>query len=274
MGFGKNLKSLRTEKGITLEEIHKRTKLHYNIINALEEDRLSNINPIYIKGFIKIYCKALGANPEEYLKNYQQGFGKGSANVEPQQILNPKPVDKVRFSFGKNFNIRKLLPKLILIVVIIAAVILAVILIRFAAKGLSVIFSKRAVASNAAPRKVLKEKTIKQSPIKQKPAVIVPAAKPVKEARPKTNFPLGVTMHAKKDVSVFLKADGKTIFRGTLSKGHSEYWSAIEKIEFTVSDGGNIDLDYGGQNFYPLGKKGLALKNVVVTKDGINIPSQ
>jgi cytoskeletal protein RodZ len=274
MGFGKNLKNLRTEKGITLEEIHKRTKLHYNIINALEEDRLANINPTYIKGFIKIYCKALSVNPDEYLKNYQQGSSKGSSNVEVQPILNPKPVDKVRFSFGKNFNLKRLVPKFILFVVIIAAVILAFMLIRFAARGLSAVFSKRAAFSRVASRKPAKQKVAKEKLIKQKPVVVVSAPKSAKETKAKTNFPLGVTMHAKKDTIIFLKADGKTMFRGTLAKGSSEYWSANEKIEFTVNDGGNIDLDFGGQNFYPLGKKGLALKNVVVTKNGINIPSQ
>jgi cytoskeletal protein RodZ len=270
MGFGKNLKNLRTEKGITLEEIHKRTKLHYNIINALEEDRLANINPIYIKGFIKIYCKALGANPDEYLKSYQQGSAKGSVNVEPQPILNPKPVDKVRFSFGKHFNLRKILPKLIFFVAIIGAIILTVILVRFVAKGLSGVLARRASFAKVAVRKPVQQRSTKPKPA----ADVISAPKPIKDTGAKANFPLGVTMHAKKDTVVFLKADGKTIFRGTLAKGRSEYWSANEKIEFTVNDGGNIDLDYAGQNFYPLGKKGLALKNVVVTKNGINIPSK
>ena len=229
-------------------------------------------NPIYIKGFIKIYCKALGSSPDEYLKAYQQGPAKNMANAESLPILNPKPVDKVRFSFGKSFNLKKLLPRLVLLIIAALAIFLAVNLVRLAVKGVSYFVSRK----TSAPRESIprKAKKVKQKVLVSAPAVKSSKATVTKESSSSVRFPIAITMHAKKDTMVTLKADGKTIFQGVLAKNRSEYWQANEKLEFTVNDGGNIDLDYAGKNFSPLGKKGRALKNVVITKDGINIPTK
>jgi len=49
---GTRLKRLRLEKGISLEEVHKKTKVHLNILKAIEEDNLINFSPVYLKGFL------------------------------------------------------------------------------------------------------------------------------------------------------------------------------------------------------------------------------
>ena len=51
--IGAKLKKIRLEKGLTLEEAHKQTKIHLNILKAIEDESLVNFNPVYIKGFLK-----------------------------------------------------------------------------------------------------------------------------------------------------------------------------------------------------------------------------
>ena len=63
---GAELKKIRLEKGIRLEEIHKKTKIHINILKAIEGDSLTDLNPVYLRGFIKIYCNFLGLDPKDY----------------------------------------------------------------------------------------------------------------------------------------------------------------------------------------------------------------
>ena len=57
--IGARLKKIRLEKGLTLEDAHKQTRIHLNILKAIEEDSLINISPIYIRGFLKNYFKFL-----------------------------------------------------------------------------------------------------------------------------------------------------------------------------------------------------------------------
>ena len=59
---GTRLKKLRLEKGISLEEIQKKTKIHPNILRAIEGDAITDLSPIYLKSFLKIYCKFLGVD--------------------------------------------------------------------------------------------------------------------------------------------------------------------------------------------------------------------
>ena len=37
---GEKIKSARLQKGLSLEEVHKKTKIHLNILKAIEEDSL------------------------------------------------------------------------------------------------------------------------------------------------------------------------------------------------------------------------------------------
>ena len=71
-GCGAKLKKIRLEKGITLEEAHKKTKIHLDILKALEADSVVNLSPIYIKGFLKIYCNFLRVDPQDYISDYKE----------------------------------------------------------------------------------------------------------------------------------------------------------------------------------------------------------
>jgi len=41
---GQRLKKLRLEKGLSLEEVQKKTKVHFNILKAIEGDSISNLS--------------------------------------------------------------------------------------------------------------------------------------------------------------------------------------------------------------------------------------
>ncbi|MBI3991561.1 MAG: helix-turn-helix domain-containing protein, partial [Candidatus Omnitrophica bacterium] len=73
---GTKLKNLRLQKGLSLEDVHKKTKIHLNILKAIEEDSLVNFSPVYIKGFLKIYCKSLGVDPRDCISDYKENKAK------------------------------------------------------------------------------------------------------------------------------------------------------------------------------------------------------
>ncbi|HIE35832.1 MAG TPA: helix-turn-helix domain-containing protein [Candidatus Omnitrophica bacterium] len=62
------LKEKRKKLKYTLEEVVEKTKLHPSVIKDIEETNLENINPTYLKGFIKIYASFLGVEVGDILE--------------------------------------------------------------------------------------------------------------------------------------------------------------------------------------------------------------
>ncbi|MGK9370036.1 helix-turn-helix domain-containing protein [Melioribacter sp. Ez-97] len=68
--FAEELKSLREEKGFTLQQISSHTRIDINFLKQLEEGNFDVLPEIYIKAFIREYADFIGLNPEEVVKKY------------------------------------------------------------------------------------------------------------------------------------------------------------------------------------------------------------
>lgn len=72
VGVGKLLVTLRGKKGKTLEEIAALTRISRSSLLSLEADAFDALPaPVYVKGFIRAYCQALGADPAEIVRAYE-----------------------------------------------------------------------------------------------------------------------------------------------------------------------------------------------------------
>jgi len=71
--FGAYLKSLREEKGKTLEDISQNTKIALANLEFLEKDRYDLLPPrVFVKGFIRSYAQELGLNPEGVSTRFEE----------------------------------------------------------------------------------------------------------------------------------------------------------------------------------------------------------
>ena len=72
LSFGRYLESIRFEKGISLEEISNETKIRMDTLLLIEKDDLAGLPvEVYVKGFLRAYAKALGADEEEAVRRYE-----------------------------------------------------------------------------------------------------------------------------------------------------------------------------------------------------------
>jgi cytoskeletal protein RodZ len=70
--YGEYLKSLREERGLSLDEISESTKIATANLRFLEQDRYDLLPPtVFVKGFIRSYVEALGLDPEEHLRRFE-----------------------------------------------------------------------------------------------------------------------------------------------------------------------------------------------------------
>ena len=280
---GARLKEIRLKKGLSLEDAHKKTKIHTTILKAIEEDNLAHMSPIYIKGFLKIYCKFLDVDPREFIAGYKepQGTLHLSAYGEGEGSFKKRPV-AVNLDFLKPLlNMRTLL--------LVAGVMGAIVLVGAFGK---LIAARRARLEPPAPapvvavrrteaRSVKKAKAasaVKQERAAQPAQAAIPApsraATAAQEDAPRQAAPavnVRLILRAKADCYVQVKTDGHTVFQGILKKAKAATWTAKEKISLSLGNAGAVELEVNGRPIPPLGRKGQALKNIVITRDGLSV---
>lgn len=271
---GARLKKIRQERGLSLEDIQKKTKVHLNVLRAIEGDSLSNLSPIYLKGFIKIYCNFLGLDLKEYLGESSQPH-KPVLNATVGRDIGERPEKPVVF-VKKDVSIKLGAMKppaalkriIVLVVLAVFFIFLAVNLVKVLSswrKNISVkakVFIP-VVASSKITRELLPKEAINKSSAKNIPKQIKAQRELVQ------GFILGVFARDKSWVSA--KVDGKVVFHGVLARGRSETWQAKEKIELSLGDAGVIELQVNDQRFTKLGRRGQSLKNIIINKEGLKI---
>ncbi|MFH0917958.1 MAG: helix-turn-helix domain-containing protein [Candidatus Omnitrophota bacterium] len=251
---GSRLKKIRQERGLSLEDVQKKTKIHLNVLRAIEGDSISNLSPIYLKGFIKIYCSYLGLEAKEFIGQSAQ-LQKPSLNAAVGRPIGSR-IEK-RSSFIKDASLKlgaiKPPANLKKIIIISASIFIFIFLVGNLIKFVS-----------SRPKRSRLEKVKISMPVVA-PKAPVAQTKINKDLTP--GFTLGIFARGKSWISA--KVDGKVVFHGVLARGRSETWQAKEKVELSLGDAGAVELQVNDQRFANLGRHGQSLKNVVINKDGL-----
>lgn len=87
--FGKTLRAAREAKGLRIKDVAQATNLLVQHIDSLENEDFSRIAaPIYGRGFVKLYCEAVGLDPKPLLNAFMDIY---SGN-RPPAIKVKEPV--------------------------------------------------------------------------------------------------------------------------------------------------------------------------------------
>jgi len=264
--IGKVLKKTRLEKGFTLEDVQKKTKININILSAIEEENFINLSPIYVKGFLKIYSNFLGINLEEYMAGYkEQPPAVKAANLKeaPAPFLEPSSN---KFEF--------LSPDRKIGVSIIIGLVVVFLAVGLFSLGELFLFKGRPGSKKDNLAVVVPDRAKKKLQIAQVRKVIPAAVKPKQPALAPQKYAaseirLGIL--ARENCWVTLKADGRLIFHGVLRKGKSESWQAKEKIELSLGNAGAVELVVNGERISSLGKRAQARKNILINREGLTV---
>lgn len=73
--FGKTLKEAREAKGMTLAQLAEATRILPSTVEDLENENFTRIPaPIYGRGFVKLYCEAVGLDPKPMIAEFMEIF--------------------------------------------------------------------------------------------------------------------------------------------------------------------------------------------------------
>jgi len=257
---GERLRRLRKAKGLSLEQVHQMTKIHIQVLKALEDDKVDEISPTYVKGLLKIYCNLLGADPKDFMQEDLEQSSKPEQEAQKKQEVLPEAQKKIldetvelalakpRINISVITNRIKLKPVILFICLLIL--------------GISVF-------------KVGKSISVHRQQIKsqQPPPAPRVVSQPQEDGLPASEITIPrLGIRAKQDCWLEVKADGKTIFRSILKRGNFEHWEAKERIEFSLGNAGGVDVEVNGKLLPPLGRRGQVIKNIIITKQGLVVP--
>jgi len=86
--YGLYLQTVRVEKGIPIERVAEESRIRAEILRAIEAEDHDNLpDDVFVKGFLRLFAKAIGADPEEALRRF-------AIRREPQQAVTPRSSDE------------------------------------------------------------------------------------------------------------------------------------------------------------------------------------
>jgi transcriptional regulator with XRE-family HTH domain len=72
-GFGRYLQSARLERGIRLEHVAEETRISLGTLEAIESEDFDRLPPdVFLKGFLRAFARAVGADAREALARYHE----------------------------------------------------------------------------------------------------------------------------------------------------------------------------------------------------------
>jgi cytoskeletal protein RodZ len=93
--IGQQLRSARDSSGLSLAQIHERTKIPYGHLQAIDNGQVEDLpEPVYVTGFIKRYAECVGLDGQKLAEQYKlavegNGHSKGAFPFLPNKPKEP-----------------------------------------------------------------------------------------------------------------------------------------------------------------------------------------
>lgn len=94
--FARDMRRIRDEHGVSMEDIHDKTMISMHIIESFEQDGLfehPTFNQVYLRSFIRSYANAAGVDPEDALHHLDEALAGDYANELAVHYLGDEPTD-------------------------------------------------------------------------------------------------------------------------------------------------------------------------------------
>jgi cytoskeletal protein RodZ len=280
--IGQKLKSARDGLGLSLSQIHERTKIPFNHLQSIDNGNDEDLpEPVYVSGFIKRYAECVGLNGQQLVEEYREDLEEGNANnsngnfgftpqrMKEQQLVAPPPTNY----FNKN-RIEQPPPNLFKLILFPAFfVVLALFLTIFlanrqqsaeVAQDPSLIPLKDTAKFTGLPTPPPAESAppAAQTPI----ATATPAVPPTPVAPPSNEARVTLTGLRRVWIEVKSESSGETKFNGFLDTGDRRDFQDSEGLRVIAGSGGNLSVEANGKT-ETFGAAGKRTERVFMSKN-------
>ena len=278
---GPLLKQARETHGLSLDQVASVTRIQLKYLQALEEEHFAALpEPVFTKGFVRAYARALGLDEQDVLRRFSEAstvyYGRGQPEPERVQvdIEEEKPRNRNRTA----------------IVILIGVMVL----------GLGLYLSgQRQPAPSPTPETIVSPSVSSPTPteeITETPQVIEPASVqpldsesntvPAEPELPRVALPSGAAqpipvnpknpevspipglllmeLEATQLTWVVVKSDEKEPEEALLQPNQRTTWKAHEQFTLTLGNAGGVRIWLNGESRGPFGKHGQIVREVVL----------
>ncbi len=250
--LGTYLAARRLERNLSAEEIAAATGIHLSIIRALEAGDHANLpSPVFVRGFIKIYAKALEIDPAKPLALYDQEAPRG----ESAPPIGPDILSKESLTAAPLVSRRKLF--------FAAALLLAGLFLVFYFHWTPPLPFLPSETSTAPSVGQAEQHTANAPPASESrpsdssnaganapvTAPAAPSSSPEAEPQPATQAHNGYTLTATFSAPTWMRVtvDNGPPQEAFYQKGSQHQWRAEERFELLIGNGGGVRLFLNGQ---------------------------
>ncbi|MBQ1875161.1 MAG: DUF4115 domain-containing protein [Selenomonas sp.] len=278
---GDALRQEREKQNLTIKDIEKGTSIRALYIESIEKGEFDKLpGEAYTKGFIRSYANFLKLDANALVKQYMQEnnpeklaaqeqvkadeekarAAQQTVEREAPQPRQPapqprQPAPRRKQSYGSSFSTGADFEQRVNAAHRRQNMLLALVVVIVVGAGAFFLLSSDDQQAPA-PQAPKTQQAAKPAPQEQ-----APAAAPEKKSE-------GVEVRAEFSNRCWtsVKADGKTIYEGTIEKGKSMEWKADDKMVITFGDAGAASVTVNGKDMGKVGKTGQ-VEEKTFTKD-------
>jgi cytoskeleton protein RodZ len=251
--IGRVLEQARRDRGLSLEEVERATKIRKRYLAGLEKDDYTVLpDAVYAQGFLKTYANFLGldgAELSEELKVRRKPRRERGLNYAPptksefeRPILNPGGVSGAE---------KRKIPRSTVVAVALAVLIVAALIGALYFVGLNV----RASAGDDAPAQATAGRE------DRRPAVGTNGAEggeQVSNEAPLDTLRVGVSVEGS-PAWIRVTSDAETVFEQVAEPGYSRTFEARRVVVIEAGNAGAVSVEINGQGVGPLGEPGQVI---------------
>jgi len=247
--LGIRLRELRENKGVSLDDIARSTRVGRRHLEALETDSWGELPaPVFVKGFIRAYCEFLEASPDEALQLYREAAGETVKPERVQSLAHAAPSRRVG----------PLMVSLVLFIALGASLFALRIGLKSAPGPAPAVSWPARGSSESAPRSTA-------TPVPAPPAAPVqPAPGPAGEPRLAVQRLL---VRAVEPTWIRVQVDEGQVAEELMQPGAVREWTAARRFVLTVGNAGGLEVDLNGRRIPALGAKGAVIQRLVLPAD-------
>ncbi len=234
--IGSQMRQVRTEKSVSIDEVATKTRIQARLLVAIEEGNIDHLpEPVYIQGLIKQFAEALGLNGLEYAGAFPTG--KQTYTINPSWRQLPAA------------QLRPLHLYVIYILLIIASV-----------SGLSYLIEQRSAQNNT---QSISEEQVREQPVDDTLKQQLATAQPTSPTETSSNDdPKSVTdsvevkVSVQKEAWIKITSDGETVYEGVMRAGDQQTWQSEEALTLRTGNAGGVVVEYNEQSPTVIGELG------------------
>ena len=229
VSIGDTLAEARRQADLTVTQVSQRTCIRETIIRGIERGDYSACGgDFYARGHIRSIARAVGADPEPLVREYDQTQGAPRA-ISAADVFEPATPIKIKERRRPNWSAA---------LVLALAVIVGLVAYRVVSSSASPTASGSHSGTPAAHKSASK-------PATHPKAAVVPGS-------PTLTNEVVIRLSATESCWVELTtADGKQIYEGVVTAGKSMRWTEKQAVSLMLGNPGGVSLTVNGKNAVP-----------------------